>query len=159
MRWSRQFAHITLPDLDRLRLTKQHRRIMAFGKAMNMMGKSKLKPEKYEGKEKPEPKGKVGGEAGDGPGDAKGMEHEPIHAHLKAMHEKTGNAHSHVEHHFDGHHTSHHISEHVEISGPHEAGSTDEVKGNMDSMLVMGDGMPAASGYAEVVNEPVQSMS
>lgn len=125
---------------------------MAFGKAMGMMGKSKLKPE-----EKPEPKGKVGGEAGDGPGDAKSDAKSPIHEHLAKMHEMTGNAHSHVEHHIGGGHTSHHISEHGEMSGPHEHGSTDEVKQGMDQM--MGDGMEPASGNAEVGNEPVHSMS
>lgn len=129
---------------------------MAFGKAMGMMGKSKLKPapDEHKGSSKPEPKGKTGGEAGDGPGDA----HSDIHAHLQSMHEKTGGAHSHVEHHMGGGHTSHHISEHGEISGPNEHGSTDGVKGDMDQMLGQ-DGMPEASGDRQVGNMPEHTMS
>lgn len=112
---------------------------MAFGKQMSMMG-GKMKPKSAkapEGESKPEPKGKVAGEDGDGPGDAK----SPIHEHLSKMHEMTGNAHTHVEHHMGGGHTSHHISEHGEMSGPHDHASTDDVKGGMDQMLGMGDGM------------------
>ena len=115
---------------------------MAFGKPMEMMGKkpkSAKAPDEDKGKPKPAEHGKTEGEE-DG-----GGEHEPIHAHLKKMHEMTGNAHSHVEHHFDGHHTSHHISEHGEVSGPHEHGSTDELKGRMDQMLG-GEQQPADGG-------------
>jgi hypothetical protein len=130
---------------------------MAFEQAMKSMGKSKLKPSKApderKGSEKPTPAGKTGGEGGDGPGDAM----SPIHEHLQKMHEMTGNAHSHIEHHMGGGHTSHHISEHGEMSGPHEHANMQDLHGHMDQM--MGDGMGAASGDAEVGNEPVHSMS
>jgi hypothetical protein len=137
---------------------------MAFEQAMKSMGKPKakakpaepgekrVKDEPAKGSNKPEPHGTVGGEHGDGPGDAMSS----IHQHLTAMHGMTGNAHTHVEHHMGGHHTSHHISEHGEVSGPHEHGSTDEVKQGMDQNLGMGQPDP---GNAEVGNEPQHSMS
>lgn len=133
---------------------------MAFDAAMKSMG-GKMKPksaksaDEHKGKDKPEPKGKTGGEGGDGPGDAK-SEMNPIHEHLQAMHEMTGNAHTHVEHHMDGHHTSHHISSEGAMSGPHEHGSTEEVKQGMDQNLGMG---MADSGNAQVGNEPQHAMS
>jgi hypothetical protein len=127
---------------------------MAFDKAMKMMGKppkakskpaepgEKKIPDEKKGSTKPTPAGGVEGEHGDGPGDA----HSEIHSHLQAMHEKTGNAHTHIEHHFDGHHTSHHISEHGEMSGPHEHANTEELKGSMDQM---------GGGDQQVGNEPM----
>lgn len=106
---------------------------MAFNNAMKMMkgpAKPKAKmskaPDAEMGKEKPEPKGSIGGEE---MGDS-----SPIHAHLKSMHEMTGNAHSHVEHHMDGHHTSHHVSEMGEMSGPHDHPDSASLGAHMGSM-------------------------
>jgi hypothetical protein len=135
---------------------------MAFEGAMKSMGKPKApsvkKPamkDETMGKDKPEPAGKMGGEAGDGPGDAQSS----IHEHLGKMHEMTGNAHSHIEHHFDGHHTSHHISEHGEMSGPHEHANTEELKGHMDQMMGGGDMGQQDAGNAQVGNDPQHAMA
>ena len=60
--------------------------------------------------------------------------HAAIHEHLRAMHEETGEAHSHVEHHADGSHTSHHVSAEGEISGPHHHENSDVMAEHMKSM-------------------------
>lgn len=99
---------------------------MAFDSAMKMMGgKPKAPAVKKPEVEKPVEHGKVGGEDGD----------EAIHAHLKARHAETGNAHSHVEHHFDGSHTSHHVDEHGEVHGPHDHENLEALKSHMNQFL------------------------
>ena len=61
--------------------------------------------------------------------------HEQIHAHLQAMHEQTGEAHTHVEHHDDGSHTSHHVSKSGEVHGPHDHANIEALKQHMDQFL------------------------
>lgn len=101
---------------------------MAFNNAVKMM-KGPAKPKAKMAKPADGEMGKEKPETEQGEGDS-----GPIQAHLKSMHEQTGNAHSHVEHHMDGHHTSHHVSEMGEMSGPHEHPDSASLGAHMGSM-------------------------
>jgi hypothetical protein len=98
--------------------------------------------------EKRDPLAMPGHEEPDGDEAEMKPHHAMIHDHLRAMHEETGEAHSHVEHHADGSHTSHHIDHEGQISGPHHHADGEAMAEHMKGMG------GAAEDQGEETDEP-----